>query len=86
VAAHECGDEAETQSEEAGEDCALPGKAGDGHFTDATPGQGAALGDGRSRRGVIDGPTAALACGLQELRRGGRGASWVGLWNRRNEG
>ena len=48
VAAHECGDEAETQSEESSEAYALPGKTGDGGFTDATAGQVAALGDGRS--------------------------------------
>ena len=63
VAAHECGDEAETQKgEEAGECRALPGKAGDGDFTDAALGQGSALGVGRSGRGLSDGTTATLAC------------------------
>ncbi len=71
AAAHECGDEAETQKgEKGGEARALSGKAGDGGFADTTPGQGAALGVGRSRRGVSDGTTAALACVLQEMRRG----------------
>lgn len=65
------GDEAETQKgEEAGEGHALPGETGDGGFTDASPGQGAALGDGRSRRGVSDRTTAALARGPQGMRRG----------------
>ena len=78
VAAHECGDEAETQKgEESGEDRALPGETGDGGFTDAAAGQGAALGDGRSRRGVSDRTTAALACVLHEMRRGGRGSRWL---------
>ena len=63
AAAHECGDEAETQKgEEAGEGQALPGKAGDGDFTDAATGQGAALGAGRSGRRLSDGTTATLAC------------------------
>ena len=63
AAAHECGDEAETQKgEEAGEGHALPGKAGDGDFTDAALGQGSALGVGRSGRGLSDGTTATLAC------------------------
>jgi len=71
VAAHEWGDEAETQKgEEAGEGHALPGKAGGGGFADTSPGQSAALGAGRSRRGVSDGTTAALARGPPELRRG----------------
>ena len=71
VAAHECGDEAEAQKgEESGEDRALPGETGDGGFTDAAAGQGAALGDGRSRRGVSDRTTAALARGPQGMRRG----------------
>ena len=44
AAAHECGDEAETQKGvEAGEGRALPGETGDGDFTDASRGQGAAL-------------------------------------------
>ena len=63
AAAHECGDEAETQKgEEAGKCRALPGETGDGGFTDAAAGQGAALGVGRSGRGVSDGTTATLAC------------------------
>ncbi len=71
AAAHECGDEAETQKgEEAGECRALPGETGDGGFTDASRGQGAALGVGRSGRGVSDGTTAALARGPQGMRRG----------------
>ena len=80
VAAHDCGDETETQEGgETGEARALPGETGDGGFTDASQGQGAAVGDGRSRRGVSDRTTAALACVLQEMRRGGRGARWSWL-------
>ena len=78
AAAHECGDEAETQKgEEAGECRALPGETGDGDFADASRGQGAALGVGRSGRGVSDRTTAAPACVLQEMRRGGRGSRWL---------
>ena len=71
VAAHECGDETETQKgEEIGEARTLRGKAGDGGFTDAAPRQGAALGLGRSGRGVSDSTTTALAGGPQGMRRG----------------
>ena len=83
AAAHECGDEAETQKgKEAGEGRALPGETGDCDFTDAAAGQGAALGAGRSRRGVSDGTTAALARWPQGMRRGWARWGWgwlVGL-------
>lgn len=81
AAAHEWGDEAETQKgEEAGEGHALPGKAGDGDFTDASLGQGSALGAGRSGRGVSDGTTATLAC--VPLGCGGVGAVRGGVGSR----
>lgn len=78
AAAYEWGDEAETQKgEEAGEGRALPGETGDGDFTDASRGQGAALGVGRSGRGVSDGTTATLACGPQGMRRGWARWGWI---------